>query len=71
VSAHQSQLIVIAAHHQCAGNQVSDDEHKAQVRAACQIVAGWGFSARVIGLWVNEWWQVEVIVDSGDGSTQV
>lgn len=70
VSAHQSQLIAVAAHHQCAGNPVSDDEHKAQVRAACQIVAGWGFSARVIGLWVNEWWQVEVIVDSGDGSTQ-
>lgn len=67
VSAHQSRLIAVAAHHQCAGNPVSDDEHKAQIRAACQIVAQWGFSARVIGLWVNEWWQVEVIVDSGEG----
>ena len=70
VSAHQSRLIAIAAHHQCAGNPVSDEEHKAQIRAACQIIAQWGFPVRVIGLWVNEWWQVEVIVDSGDGSAQ-
>jgi hypothetical protein len=70
VTAHQSRLIAIAAHYQCAGNPVTDEEHKAQVRAACQIVAGWGFPARIIGLWVNEWWQVELIADSGDPAPQ-
>lgn len=66
VAAHQSQVIAIAAHHQCAGNPVSDDEHKEQIRAACAIVAQWGFPARIIGLWVNEWWQVEKIADSAE-----
>ncbi|HEU5347994.1 MAG TPA: carbonic anhydrase [Ktedonobacterales bacterium] len=70
VSAHESQLVAIAAHHQCAGNPVSDDEHKEQVRAACAVVAQWGFAARIIGVWVNEWWQVEVIADSGESSAQ-
>lgn len=68
VTAHQSALVAVAAHYQCAGNPVSDDEHKAQVRAACQVVARWGFPVRVIGLWVNEWWQVELIADSAVGA---
>jgi carbonic anhydrase-like protein len=67
VTAHSSQLIAVAAHHQCAGNPVSDEEHQAQIRAACQVIAGWGLSVRVVGLWVNEWWQVELIADSADG----
>ena len=68
VQAHQSQLIAVAAHHECAGNPVSDDEHKAQVRAACEVIAKWGFPARIVGLWVNEWWQVEVVSDTGASS---
>jgi hypothetical protein len=68
VSAHKSQLVAIAAHHECAGNPVSDEDHQAQIRAACQVIAGWGLSVRVLGLWVNEWWQVELIADSAEGS---
>ena len=68
VSAHESKLIAIAAHHGCAGNPVSDEEHQAQVRAACHAVAEWGLPVRVVGLWVNEWWQVELIADSAGGS---
>ncbi len=67
ISAHQSGLIAVAAHHGCAGNPVTDEEHKAQVRAACQVVSGWGIPARVIGLWVHEWWQAELLLDSADG----
>ncbi|HEY1387377.1 MAG TPA: carbonic anhydrase [Ktedonobacterales bacterium] len=69
VSAHESKLIAIAAHHGCAGNPVSDEEHQEQVRAACQVVIAWGLPVRVIGLWVNEWWQVELIADSAVEST--
>jgi carbonic anhydrase-like protein len=68
VLAHRSELITVAAHYDCAGNPVSDEEHKAQIRAACRVIAGWGFPARIIGLWVNEWWQVEVIIDSASAS---
>ena len=70
VSAHDSKLIAIAAHHGCAGNPVSDEEHQAQIRASCQVVAGWGLPVRIVGLWVNEWWQIELIADSAEGSIQ-
>lgn len=70
VSAHQSRIIAIAGHHGCAGNPVSDEEHKEQIRASCRVVAQWGYPARVIGLWVNEWWQVEVVADSGQQLAQ-
>jgi carbonic anhydrase-like protein len=68
VQAHQSQMIAVAAHYECAGNPVSDEEHKEQVRAACEVIAKWGFPARIVGLWVNEWWQVEVVSDTGASS---
>ncbi len=67
VSAHKSQLIAVAAHHECAGNPVSDEEHQAQIREACRVIAGWSLPVRVVGLWVNEWWQVEAIADSAAG----
>ncbi len=69
VNAHLSQLIAVAAHFDCAGNPVTDEEHKAQVKAACQVIATWGYPARVVGLWVNEWWQIEVVADSGQAMT--
>ena len=52
VSAHQSQLIAVAAHHQCAGNQVTDDEHKAQVRSrlpSCRRVGISSANHRALG----------------------
>jgi hypothetical protein len=63
VNAHKSSAVVVAGHFDCAANKVSDDEHKEQVRAAAAVVRSWGLPVRVAGLWVNEWWQVEVVVD--------
>ncbi len=63
VEAHHSQVVALAAHHDCAGNPVSDDEHKAQVQKGAQVIAGWGLGVRVVGLWVNDQWQVERVCD--------
>ena len=66
VSAHHSSIIVIAAHHDCAGNPVSDDIHKSQTLNAIEIIESWNLNVtRIIGLWVNNQWQVEVIYDNG------
>lgn len=61
VRAHASQFIAVAGHHECAANPVSADEHKAMIRAAVEGVRGWGLPVRVVGLYVNEWWQIEVV----------
>ncbi len=64
VNAHGSRIVAIAGHYGCAGHPVSDDEHKRDIRQAAQLIAGWGLPVRVIGLWVNDQFQVEVITDT-------
>jgi hypothetical protein len=62
VNAHGSETIFIAAHHDCAGNPVSKDEHIKQVRECLKIVRSWKLPVKnVIGAWINENWTVEVI----------
>ena len=64
VNAHHSPVVALAAHHDCAGNPVADADHQAQVRQGAQVIAGWGMGVRVLGLWVNDAWQVEQVSDS-------
>lgn len=64
LNAHHSQTIAIVAHHDCAGNPVSDAEHLAAVRACAADLARWQPEVRVLGLWVNADWQVELICDT-------
>ncbi|HEX6799927.1 MAG TPA: carbonic anhydrase [Ktedonobacterales bacterium] len=65
--AHHSGVVAIAGHFGCAGYPVPPDEHKTAIRAAAAIVASWGMPMRVIGLWVNEGGQIEVVSDSATG----
>jgi hypothetical protein len=62
VDAHGSQTILIAAHHDCAGNPVSREEHIRQVRDCLKVVKSWGLPVRdIIGVWINDSWAVEPI----------
>ncbi len=61
INAHQSELIVISGHHDCAGNPVSDEEHIAQIRKGVEIISSWNTGAKVIGVWVDNSWNVNVI----------
>jgi hypothetical protein len=63
VNAHKSGAVVVAGHYDCAANPVDADEHRRQIHAALDVVRSWSLPVRIVGLWVNEWWQVEVIVD--------
>ncbi|MBI2578370.1 MAG: hypothetical protein HYW26_01520 [Candidatus Aenigmarchaeota archaeon] len=61
VNAHKSRVIAIAAHHDCAGNPVSMEDHWEQLRKCVVIVKSWKLPVKVVGLWVNEEWNVEVV----------
>jgi len=62
VNAHGSQTILVAAHHDCAGNPVSKEEHIRQVRNCLKVVKSWGLPVRdIIGVWINDGWAVEPI----------
>lgn len=64
INAHNSRAVVVAAHHECAGNPVSRQEHIDAVTACTTLITSWNLDVRVIGLWVNDSWQVELITDS-------
>lgn len=62
VKAHGSETIVVVAHHDCAGNPVSKEDHWDHVRKAVQVIRSWNLPVKkVAGVWVNENWTVEVI----------
>ena len=65
VRAHHSQLIAVVGHHDCAANPVSEEEHRKQIELAVKMVKTWSTGAKLIGLWVNEKWEVEVVVEAG------
>ena len=67
---HGSREIAIAGHHACAAHRVSDEQHIADIQAtARQVAATWSLPARIVGLWVNDRWQVELVWDSASGGS--
>ncbi len=63
VNAHGSSTIVISGHYDCAGHPVSDEQHIQDIKKAVSVVKSWeNMSGKeVIGIWVNDDWQVEQV----------
>ncbi len=60
--AHGSDILAIAGHHDCAGNPVSKEEHCDHIRRAVDVVRSWNLPvSKVIGLWIDDGWAVQVI----------
>ena len=64
VRAHNPVAIAVAGHFDCLANAASREEHLNQIRKAVGEVQSWG-GIRVMGLWVNEWGWIDLIVDTG------
>lgn len=58
VERHGSRAVAVVAHHDCAGNPRPELEQLVQLRSALDAVRGWGLGIEVVGLWVDEAWQV-------------
>ncbi|MCF7809197.1 MAG: hypothetical protein K9N38_11820 [Candidatus Marinimicrobia bacterium] len=58
---HHSKELAIVAHHDCAGNPVTKDVHLAQLKRAAKIVTTWNLGMRIMMLWVDENWSVELV----------
>ena len=61
INAHQSELIVISGHHDCAGNPVSDEEHIAQIKKGVEIISSWNLSVKIIGVWIDGYWSINLL----------
>ena len=61
ISTHGSKLIVISGHYDCIENPVSKKEHMIQIKNATSIIQSWDMKVEVIGVWVNEDWELETL----------
>jgi len=61
INAHNSGLIVISGHFDCAGNPVSDELHISQIKKSVETVSSWNFGVKVIGVWVDSSWKVNLL----------
>lgn len=62
IEKHHSCAIAVVGHAECAGNPVSEGQHAADIRKGVTIVRSWKLPLEVVGLWVNERWEVEQLV---------
>ncbi len=61
LNSHKSKLIIVSGHYDCAGNPASYIEHIMHIKNSTETVSSWNLDAKVIGLWVDEFWQVNTI----------
>ncbi len=61
IKKHNSKLIVIVGHHDCAGNPVEKDMQLKQLICAIKKVKKWNYGIEVMGLWVDDEWKVNEI----------
>jgi len=62
VSKHGSQSIAVAAHYDCAGNPVDEDNQKVQLHQAVEFLKTQFPACEVICLWVGNDWAARCIV---------
>ncbi|UCD09863.1 MAG: hypothetical protein JSU79_04250 [Dehalococcoidales bacterium] len=65
ISRHNSYLLAVAGHIDCAGNPVDSKTKQEQITKAIKTVRSWKPGIRVIGLFMNGDWKIRQIV-TGD-----
>lgn len=61
VEKHNSKLIVVSGHHDCTENPVSKSIHQTQIKNNIKIIQSWNIPVKIIGIWINEDWEVELV----------
>ena len=59
INAHASAGIAITAHHDCAGNPISDSQQKPQLQICHRILKERYPNIEVVGLWIDSNWTIQ------------
>jgi hypothetical protein len=68
VDKHSSVAIALAGHYDCAGNPATQQEQKQHVAAGIEFLRRQYPDITIIGLWVDESWEVHEVSDSDQGA---
>lgn len=58
---HGSNHVAVVGHHDCAGNAVEKETQLKQILVSIKTIRSLGFKGEIIGLWVDEHWEVHEI----------
>ena len=58
---HGSKVLAIAGHYDCAGYPVSREKKIGKIKHSIELIQTWGFDMEIVGLYINENWEVEVV----------
>ena len=61
INAHNSSTLAVVGHYDCAANPVNDYEHIRDIAMSVNIVKSWNMPLMVVGLWVDESWNVHLV----------
>lgn len=61
IKAHKSQLVIVSGHADCAGNPVSDEQHKEDIAKGVKVVRSWDLGVDVKGVWVDDKWKINPV----------
>jgi hypothetical protein len=61
ISKHESELIVVSGHYDCAGNPVSNEEHITQIKKGVEVISSWNLGVKVVGVWVDDTWKINTV----------
>ena len=61
INKHESELIVVSGHYDCAGNPVSNDEHITQIKKGIEVISSWNLGVKVVGVWVDDTWKINTV----------
>jgi hypothetical protein len=65
VQRHGSPVLALVAHYDCAANPASAEAHRDQLLQGLRVLQSWNLGVKLIGIWVNSEWQVEVVRTRG------
>jgi hypothetical protein len=61
VEVHDSKLIAIVGHYDCAGNPADKETQLRHILSSIITIESWEFEVQIIGLWVDKNWRVATI----------
>jgi len=55
IEKHNSQIIAIVGHYDCAGNPEGEDVQKEHLRKSVRLIVSWGFPVKkIVALWLDD-----------------
>jgi hypothetical protein len=61
ITKHNSKLVAIIGHYDCAANPVEKEVHLNQIWKSIELVKSWDLGIKIVGLYIDENWKVKEI----------